>query len=162
MKSNVREIKVTINWQKPISIYDFENEQMSHEESGALGAKEVIYIFEGENDKKNGIDIGQTTRKLAVRIKEHLNDKDYLEEFGKNQKVRCGIVSADSITINRDLLEQVEGVLIQYIQANVNNVTLCNHSKKETYSAQFNIQHILNLGEKGLFPKFIIPQVNKL
>lgn len=148
---------VTIKWQQAISIKDFENGNLSWKEEDIMANEGVLYCFEGEkrNNEKEGIDIGQTTRSLAIRTKEHLDKKDYLEGFPLNQRVRCGIVSVKNETVDKDLLEQIEGALIQYAQSKEPKIVLCNQAKTESYTKTYHIDFICNLGDKGIFPTYI-------
>lgn len=148
---------VTINWKPAISLKDFESGNLSWKEEDIMANEGVLYCFEGEkkNSGKEGVDIGQTTRSLAIRTKEHMNKKDYLEGFPLNQMVRCGIVSVKSRIVDKDLLEQVEGALIQYAQDKKPEMVLCNQSKTESYTKTCDIDCICNLGERGIFPTYV-------
>ena len=109
---------ITINWSEAITVEKFQEEQFSTKEQDIVNNEGVIYIFVGENQKgEKAIDVGQTSNSLLERTKQHLQNGDYLEGYPKNQKVYCGKVSA-GLTVGRELLEQLEGIIIQYLVEN--------------------------------------------
>ena len=139
---------VTITWSDALSIDDFKKDQLSRLKQRIAKQDKVIYIFVGENQKEDAaVDVGQTTRALEVRTNEHLRDKDYLEGYPQNQKVYCGKVSA-GLTVDRDLLEQVEGIIIQYLVGN-KDYYLCNDAKTQSFHQPYEIGHIENMNRKG-------------
>ena len=149
---------VTITWLDALSVDDFKKDQLSRLKRGIASNENVIYIFVGENRSDDeAVDVGQTTRALEVRIYEHLRDKDYLEGYPQNQKVYCGKVSA-GLTVDRDLLEQVEGIIIQYLTQN-KDYHLCNDAKIQSFHKPYEIEHIKNMNRKGgieaLLPMYI-------
>ena len=138
-------VSVTIDWSKAIDVEKFKfNHEMTKSEQTIATTEQVVYIFYGEN--KNGAeatDIGQTSRSLEVRIKEHLRDGDYLEGFRNDSRVFCGNVSSH-IGVDRDLLEQVEGILIQFLNENSKDRYICNQSKLNTCKEVYQIEEIWN------------------
>ena len=154
-------VSVTINWREPISISDFDKEQLSPKEIDIANTEQVIYIFEGYKNDKTALDAGQTSRTLAARTKEHIGNKDYLEGFPYKQCVYCGEVTCKE-KIDRALLEQIEGAIIQYLYENKGDRYICNKQKIESYSKPYNITEITNQGlAKEL--KDILPEtINEL
>ena len=149
---------ITITWSEAIAVEKFQEEQFSPKEQDIVNNENVIYIFVGENQKDDeAVDVGLTTRALEVRTYEHLQDKDYLEEYPENQKVYCGKVSA-GLTIDRELLEQVEGIIIQYLVGN-KDYHLCNDAKTQSFHQSYEIGHIENMNRKNdieeLLPMYI-------
>lgn len=138
---------VTIEWSEAISIDDFEENELSNEEDEIVDQCNVIYIFTG-NDKEgdDAVDVGQTKRTLEVRTKEHLSKGDYLEGYPYSQEVYCGKIEA-KVLVDRDLLEQVEGVIIQTLGKKIeglDNTVLCNDSKRKASMSNYKIGHIYN------------------
>lgn len=138
---------VHIHWSKGIPVEKFEEDYLNASEEEIAEQKKVIYIFIGEKNGQVGVDAGQTSRALDVRINEHINNRDYLEGYPLKRKVFCGKITA-GIEVDRELLEQVEGIIIQYIAQHVdkkNNYVVCNKSKTKGYQKVYIIQHIYNL-----------------
>lgn len=151
-------INVTITWSDSLSVDDLKKDQLSKLKRGITRLEDVIYIFVGENQKDDeAVDVGLTTRALEVRTYEHLQDKDYLEEYPENQKVYCGKISA-GLTVDRELLEQVEGIIIQYLVGN-KDYHLCNDAKTQSFHQYYEIGHIENMNRNGdmeeLLPMYI-------
>ena len=138
---------VNIHWSKGIPVKKFEEDYLNASEEEVAETKNVIYIFLGEKKGQIGVDAGQTSRAVEVRIHEHINNRDYLEGYPMKQKVFCGKITAE-IDVNRDLLEQVEGVIIQYIARHMDgesNYVVCNKSKTKGYQKVYKIQYVYNL-----------------
>jgi hypothetical protein len=155
----MKTINVKINWQVPIPVDHFVYGLTLYERIISY-RQNVVYYFEGTNDRKQRkIDIGQTTQSLFDRTKQHILKKDYLEGAPKEQTIRCGIVSipdAPNVPINRELLEQVEGELIQYLSENMEEpYMLCNNNKTQDIDRTYNIVTIANIGNKGFMPQII-------
>ena len=135
---------VTIEWSEPISIDDFEENELLNEEDEIVDQCNVIYIFTG-NDKEgdDAVDVGQTKRSLEVRTKEHLRVGDYLEGYSYNQEVYCGKVKS-KVHVDRDLLQQVESIIIRTLEEKTRGTgtNVCNDLK--THSSKYNIGHIRN------------------
>ena len=149
---------VMITWSDALSIDDFEKDKLLRLKQSIAKQENVIYIFVGENKNDDAaVDVGQTSRALEVRTNEHLRGKDYLEGYPKNQKVYCGKVSA-GLTVNRELLEQVEGIVIQYLAEN-KDYHLCNDAKTQSFHQPYEIGQIGNMNRKGdieaLLPMYI-------
>ena len=137
-------VNITITWKDAISVEKFkEDEQLSTNQKKIVQTEDVIYIFVGAN--KHGdkaADAGQTSRSLDVRTKEHIKDKDYLEKFPKDQLVYCGEVKC-ARTIDRDLLEQIEGAVIHALK-DARGFDLCNKEKLIDYKKPYKIEYISN------------------
>ena len=139
---------ITINWSEAITVEKFQEEQFSTKEQDIVNNEGVIYIFVGENQKEDeAVDVGQTSNSLLERTKQHLQNGDYLEGYPKNQKVYCGKVSA-GLTVGRELLEQLEGIIIQYLVEN-ENYHLCNDAKLQSFHQPYEIGYIENINRKG-------------
>lgn len=156
----MKTINVKINWQMPIPVEHF-NHALTIYERIISSLQNVVYYFEGmNNNKQRKIDIGQTTQSLFNRTTQHITNRDYLEGAPNDQTIRCGIVSipdAPTIPINRELLEQVEGELILYLNEHLESpYTLCNDSKIVNIQRKYNIFSITNIGNKGILPQTII------
>ncbi len=139
-------VNVTIDWSKAIDVDKFKsnNQEMTKDEQETAAAEQVVYIFYGENTKGGkATDVGQTSGTLYVRTKEHLRDGDYLEGFKSDAKIYCGEVSSP-IGVDRDLLEQVEGTLIQFFKENPKGLSICNQSKLNTCGEVYKIEKICN------------------
>ena len=137
---------VIIEWSEAISIDDFETNELSHEEDEIVNQCSVIYIFTGVDKKgDDAVDVGQTKRSLEVRTKEHLRAGDYLEGYSYDQEVYCGKVKSD-ILVDRDLLEQVEGIIIKTLEEKTKGtgINVCNDLKKKTHASKYSIGHIYN------------------
>ncbi len=144
----IYQINVTIDWFEAISVYNIKNDSLTVEEQDILKNERVIYIFVGEN--KNGakaIDVGQTSNILSERLREHLQKGDYLEGYPDKQRVYCGKVST-GIVLNRDLLEQVEGIIIHRLTKK-RDYHLCNDSKRNTFTCSYKISYLLNKNRHG-------------
>lgn len=148
-KSNTAvKANVSISWSGAISIDELSNGTLSNANKQIADQKNVIYILMGENTHgKKAIDIGQTSSSLLERTKQHIQDEDYLEGYPKNQKVYCGKVSA-GLTIGRELLEQLEGIIIQYLVEN-ENYHLCNDAKIQSFHQSYKIGYIENINRIG-------------
>ena len=159
----MKTINVKINWQMPIPVEHF-NHALTLYERIISSLQNVVYYFEGSNNnKQKKIDVGQTTQSLFDRTTQHITNRDYLEGAPNTQTIRCGIVSipdAPTIPINRELLEQVEGELILYLNGYLKSpYILCNDNKKDSIQRKYNIFSITNIGNKGILPQTII--INK-
>lgn len=134
---------ITINWSEAVAVEKFQEEQFSAKEQDIVNNEGVVYIFVGENQTEDeAVDVGQTSNSLLERTKQHLQNGDYLEGYPKNQKVYCGKVSA-GLTVDKELLEQVEGIIIRHLVGN-KDYHLCNDSKRKTYKSRYKIGHIYN------------------
>ena len=153
-------INITINWKEAIDVEDFDKDQLNSEEEETASLKQVVYIFVGYNSKgEMGVDVGQTSRTLKTRTSEHTDDKDYLEGYPNKQVVYCGDVTC-ARTIDRAMLEQIEGVLIQYLSCHQNEkYNLCNDKKVDSTSTPYAIGHIYNEDTPtklfGILPTYI-------
>lgn len=140
--------RVSISWSKAISVDKLFNGTVSQIDQQIADQKDVVYIFVGENTQgEKAIDVGQTSNSLLERTKQHLQNGDYLEGYPKNQKVYCGKVSA-GLTIGRELLEQLEGIIIQYLVEN-ENYHLCNDAKIQSFHQSYKIGYIENINRIG-------------
>lgn len=136
-------INVTINWSIAIAVDNIKDDSLLLQEKMVANERSIVYIFVGKNSKREkAIDIGQTSKSLLERTKQHLQNGDYLEGYPKNQKVYCGKVSA-GLTVDKELLEQVEGIIIRHLVGN-KDYHLCNDSKRKTYKSRYKIGHIYN------------------
>ena len=166
-KSNTAvKANVSISWSGAISIDELSNGTLSNANKQIADQKNVIYILMGENTHgKKAIDIGQTSSSLLERTKQHIQDEDYLEGYPNNQMAYCGKVTAN-ICVDRELLEQVEGVIIQHFVANIskNGYYLCNDSKTKECKKSL-VRHIVNRnipnGLKRLLSWFIVIRKTK-
>lgn len=142
-----KNVNVILIWSDAISIADFEKSELSSEESGTICQDDVIYIFWGKDKHDHdAMDVGLTTRALDVRTKEHLSKGDYLEGYPYSQEVYCGKIEA-KVLVDRDLLEQVEGVIIQTLGKKIeglDDTVLCNDSKRKASMSKYKIGHIYN------------------
>jgi hypothetical protein len=134
---------VTIQWKEGILVEKFKEDRLSAKEKKIAQIDDIIYIFVGANKRGEGIDVGQTSRPLEVRTNEHVDKGDYLEKFPNEQIVYCGEVKC-KFTINRELLEQVEGAIIQEV-SKVKGFTLCNENKVNDYKKTYKIGTITNI-----------------
>ena len=144
--SNMKLVNVTIDWSKAVDVDKFKSnsQEMTKDEQETAATEQVVYIFYGENTKGGkATDVGQTSGSLYVRTKEHLRDGDYLEGFKSDAKIYCGEVSSP-IGVDRDLLEQVEGALIQFFKENPKDLSICNQSKLNTCGEVYKIEKICN------------------
>ena len=156
---NMKTIDVKINWQIPIAVEHF-NHAFTLYEQIISSYENVVYYFEGTNNQKQKkIDVGQTTQSLRERVKQHITNKDYLEGAPLNQSVRCGIISVPSsakISIDRDLLEQIEGELILFLKKHLSApYILCNENKTDDITRKYDILTITNIGNNGILPSTI-------
>ncbi len=153
-------VNITIKWKPLIRIEDFKNGQLGNEDKKTADLKNVVYIFIGYNAKRDtGIDVGQTSRRFGTRIDEHITNKDFLEGYDNNQVVFCGEVTCER-SIDRSMLEQIEGVLIQYLSCHQNEkYNLCNDKKVDSTSTPYAIGHIYNEDTPtklfGILPTYI-------
>lgn len=139
-------VNVTIEWHEGIDLDKFKsnNQEMTQSEQEIAATEQVVYIFYGENSNGDGAtDVGSTSRRLVVRTKEHLQNGDYLEGFKSDPKVYGGEVNS-AIGVNRDLLEQVEGILIQFLKKHLKSPYICNQSKLNTCREVYKIEEIRN------------------
>lgn len=155
----MKTIDVKINWQIPIAVEHF-NHAFTLYEQIISSYENVVYYFEGTNNQKQKkIDVGQTTQSLRERVKQHITNKDYLEGAPLNQSVRCGIISVPSsakISIDRDLLEQIEGELILFLKKHLSApYILCNENKTDDITRKYDILTITNIGNNGILPPTI-------
>lgn len=137
--------RVSISWSKAISVDKLFNGTVSQIDQQIADQKDVVYIFVGENTQgEKAIDVGQTSNSLLERTKQHLQNGDYLEGYSYNQMVYCGKVTAN-ICVDRELLEQIEGIIIQHFVANVSKsgYYLCNDSKTNECKKSL-VRHIVN------------------
>lgn len=155
-------VSVKIMWKEVIPVEQIENNQLSAQQKKTAQVKDIIYIFVGaKGNGKEGVDVGQTSRSLEVRVKEHSDKEDYLETFPKDQVVYAGEVSCGR-TIDRDLLEQIEGIIIHYLYEKTENskqFILCNDVKRESHKETYIVEHIINNNLTGdlldLLPYYI-------
>lgn len=151
-------MKVTIKWKEGISVEKFKKDILTAKEQKIAQTDNVIYIFVGTSKKGDAVDVGQTSRSLEVRTKEHIDKGDYLEKFPNDQIVYCGEV--ECLIVNRLLLEQVEGAIIQEMTTK-EGFTLCNDNKVNDYKKNYKIEEIKNENRTGdlrnLLKLFIIP-----
>lgn len=138
-------INITINWKEAIDVEDFDKDQLNSEEEETASLKQVVYIFVGYNSKgEMGVDVGQTSRTLKTRTSEHTDGKDYLEGYPNKQVVYCGNVTC-ARTIDRAMLEQIEGIFIQYLNGcQEGKYHLCNDTKLHNSKSPYIIGHIYN------------------
>lgn len=139
-------VNVTIEWHEGIDLDKFKsnNQEMTQSEQEIAATEQVVYIFCGKNSNGDrAIDVGQTSGSLYERTKEHLRDGDYLEGFKNDAKIYCGEVSSH-IGVDQDLLEQVEGTLIQFFKKNQKSRHICNQSKLNTCREVYKIEEIWN------------------
>lgn len=144
--SNMKLVNVTIDWSKAVDVDKFKSnsQEMAKDEQEIAATEQVVYIFYGENTKGGkATDVGYTSRSLYVRTKEHLRDGNYLEGFKSDAMIYCGEVSSH-IGVDRDLLEQVEGTLIQFFKENQKDRYICNQSKLNTCGEVYKIEKICN------------------
>lgn len=146
ISKNMKLVNVTIEWHEGIDLDKFKsnNQEMTQSEQEIAATEQVVYIFCGENSNGDrATDVGYTSRRLVVRTKEHLQNGDYLEGFKSDPKVYGGEVSSP-IGVERDLLEQVEGALIQFFKENPKGLSICNQSKLNTCGEVYKIEKICN------------------
>lgn len=144
--NNMKLVNVTIEWHEGIDLDKFKsnNQEMPQSEQEIAATEQVVYIFCGENSNGDrATDVGYTLRRLVVRTKEHLQNGDYLEGFKSDPKVYGGEVSTP-IGVDRDLLEQVEGILIQFLKKHLKSPYICNQSKLNTCREVYKIEEIWN------------------
>lgn len=141
-----KETNVRITWSEAIEVALFKNEDFSLQEETVVQQEGVVYIFVGKDEnEKIGVDVGQTGRSLLKRVKEHIEEQDYLEGFPKEQKVFSGKISSQ-IDVNNDLLKQTESIIIQHLiqKSASDEFGVCNISQTKHYDEIFNIGHIEN------------------
>lgn len=161
-KQDKNPLTITIDWNVPISVKDIDDCSFTKIEEDIVNTENVIYIFVGYNNKgEKAQDVGQTGRTLIARAKEHIKHKDFLERYPNNRRVYCGEVSCEG-KVNRALLEQVEGAIIQYLKEDNGKCHLCNENKLESYARTYVIGSIENRNMteelERMLPKKFIPR----
>jgi hypothetical protein len=153
-----KELTVTINWSRPIDVEKLNDDELTKIEEEVASSEKIIYIFVGYNNKgEKAQDVGQTGRTLIARTKEHVRDKDFLEDYPNDRRVYSGEVTCAQ-RVNRTLLEQVEGAIIQYLAEDNGNTYLCNENKLESYTRTYNIAKIKNANRSNKELKRMLPE----
>ena len=157
-----KELTVAINWSRPIDVEKLNDDDLTEIEEEVANREKIIYIFVGYNNKgEKAQDVGQTGRTLIARTKEHVRDKDFLENYPNDRRVYSGEVTCAQ-KVNRTLLEQVEGAIIQYLAEDNGNAYLCNINKLESYKRTYNIAKIKNANRnqelKRMLPEQFTPK----
>ena len=155
-------LTVTINWSLPIDVEKLTEGDLTKLEEKVATRDKVIYIFVGYNKKdQKAQDVGQTGRTLIARTKEHVRYNDILEGYPDDRRVYCGEVTCER-RVDRALLEQVEGAIIQYLYEDNGTTYLSNDNKKESYTRTYNIAKIenknMNRELKGMLPEKFTPK----
>jgi len=124
-----------------------------------------VYFFVGKRNGERRIDVGQThSQNFEDRIRQHFRDNDYLEYCGEKEFIFCGVVKFPESERFKDeewknLLEQLEGELIQFYSNNEKRCKLiCNDSKRYSFMKHYRIRKIINKGLDDFFPSTIICQ----